>query len=176
MCAMALSRREVLILGSVAAAAAVAGGVVGALALQRRTGAGHLLAAAFPDLSGKPTPVAHWRGKALVCNFWATWCAPCREEIPLLDAVQQRHGAQLQVLGIAIDNAANVAKFAESVRIGYPLLVAGSAGIDLMARLGNNSGALPFTVLLDRRGRLAGRKLGAYSAAELDREMVALLQ
>lgn len=173
---MALKRREALILGAVAAAAAVAGGLFGAFALQRSSGAAELLAARFPDLSGRAQPLSAWRGKPLVCNFWATWCAPCREEIPLFDALQQTHGAQLQVVGIAIDNADNVAKFAESLRMRYPVLVAGTAAIDLMASLGNTSGALPFTVLLDRHGRVATHKLGAYSEAELEREVAALLQ
>ena len=170
-------RRDALILGAVAAGAAAIGGVVGALALQSRSGAAELLASRFTDLSGEPRRLVEWQGKALVCNFWATWCAPCREEIPLLGAAQQQFQTRgLQVVGIAIDNAANVREYGLSIRIGYPVLLADSAGIDVMRSLGNTSGGLPFTVLLDRKGRLIERRLGPYTAASLEAAVAALLQ
>jgi thiol-disulfide isomerase/thioredoxin len=118
-----------------------------------------------------------WQGKALLCNFWATWCAPCREEIPLLTAAQHQHGAKnLQIVGIAIDNASNVAEFAKSTGIGYPILLADATAIDLLRRLGNKGGGLPYTVALDRHGRIAERKLGAYAEAELSATIAGLLQ
>lgn len=157
--------------------AAAVGGVVGVVALQSRSGAAELLGSDFRDLQGQPRRLVEWQGKALLCNFWATWCAPCREEIPLLNAAQQQHGAQrFQVVGIALDNAANVRKFADSVKIAYPVWLAGSAGLELMRRLGNTSGGLPFTVMLDRRGRMQSRKLGAFSASELSTDVAALLR
>lgn len=174
---MTPGRRDALILGGVAAAAAVIGGVTGALVLQSRSGAAELLGASFPDLSGQIRRLTEWRGKALLANFWATWCAPCREEIPLLNAAQQQHGASgLQVVGIGIDNAENIRQFTRTVPIRYPVLVADAGGIDLMRELGNSQGGLPFNVLLDRQGRLAGRKLGAYSAADLQNALAALLR
>jgi len=174
---MTPGRRDALILGAVALGAAAVGGVVGALALQARSGAADLLASRFPDLSGQPRQLLEWRGRSLVCNFWATWCAPCREEIPLLNAAQHKYAPEgVQIVGIALDNAANVGEFGRSVKISYPVLLAGSPAIDLMRRLGNASGGLPFTVLLDRRGRLAGRKLGAFSAADLDTAVADLLR
>lgn len=174
---MSPGRREALILGGVAAGAAAIGGVVGALVLQSGSGAAELLASRFADLSGRPRRLVEWRGKALLVNFWATWCAPCREEIPLLDAAQQQSGARgLQVVGIAIDNAANVRQYASSVKMDYPVLLADSAAVGLMRSLGNTSGGLPFTVLLDRSGRLVDRRLGPYSAAELQAAVAALLQ
>jgi thiol-disulfide isomerase/thioredoxin len=163
-----------LILGSVAAAAAVAGGVAGALALQSRTGAGELLASAYPDLSGRERRLLEWQGRPLLCNFWATWCAPCREELPLLDALHREN--RVQVVGIAIDNAANVRDFLENVRVGYPVLIAGASAIDLMRRLGNRSGGLPYTVVLDAAGRVRHRRLGAYSPEELRTEVSQLLR
>src|SRR5688572_10769964 len=112
---MILPRRELLILGTVAAAAAVTGGIVGALTLQSRSGAADLLSARYPDLDGTLRRLADWQGRALVCNFWATWCAPCREEIPVLDALQARHAANvLQVVGIAVDSAANVREYVKA--------------------------------------------------------------
>ncbi len=174
---MTPGRREALILGAVAAGAALIGGVTGALVLQSRSGAAELLGASFPDPTGKTRRLAEWRGKALVVNFWATWCAPCREEIPLLDAAQQQHAsAGLQVVGIGIDSAANVAEFMRTVRITYPVLIAGATGIDLMRELGNSAGGLPFNVLLDRQGRVVGRRLGAYSPTELQSALAGLLR
>src|SRR2546425_344854 len=85
---MALARREALILGAIAAGAAVAGGLLGALALQAQSGAGDLLATPFRDLSGARRTLREWRGRVVLCNFWATWGAPCREEIPMLIAVR----------------------------------------------------------------------------------------
>ena len=174
---MTPGRRDALILGGVAVGAAAVGGVVGALALQTRSGTADLLASRFPDLSGQRRRLIEWQGKALLCNFWATWCVPCREEIPLLNAAQQQYAVDgLQVVGIAIDNAANVRQFAQSFEIRYPILLADSTALDLMRNLGNTAGGLPFTVLLDRRGRLAERKLGAYSASGLEAAVGGLLQ
>jgi thiol-disulfide isomerase/thioredoxin len=174
---MTPGRRDALILGAVAVGAAVVGGVVGALALQSRSGAAHLLASSFAEPSGQRRRLTEWQGKVLLCNFWATWCAPCREEIPLLNAAQQQHGPNgLQVVGIAIDNAVNVFEFKNTTRIAYPVLLGDASAIDLMRRLGNANGALPFSVLLDRRGRLKDRKLGAYSATDLNSAIVGLLQ
>ena len=171
------ARRDFLILGAVAAGAALAGGVVGALALQSRTGAAELLSSSFHDLSAQPRRLSEWQGRSLLCNFWATWCGPCREELPLLDAAQQQHaGNGLQVVGIGIDNATNIREYAKIVKVGFPLLVGEFQAIDVMRRLGNRSGGLPFTAVLDRAGRLRNRKLGAYSPAELNSEIAALLR
>ena len=172
-----IPRREFLILGAVAGGAALAGGVAGALALQSRSGAAELLSARFHDLSDQPRRLSEWQGRSLLCNFWATWCGPCREELPLLDAAQQQHARDgLQVVGIAVDNAANIREYVKLVKVGFPLLVGDARAIALMRRLGNRSGGLPFTAVLDRAGRLRHRKLGAYSAAELDTEVAALLR
>ncbi|MCD6042798.1 MAG: thioredoxin, partial [Burkholderiales bacterium] len=83
---MTLRRRELLVLGGTGLAAAAAGALVGVLTLQSRSGAAELLAARFEDLEGRGRRLIDWRGRALLCNFWATWCAPCREEVPLLIA------------------------------------------------------------------------------------------
>src|SRR3954454_22371229 len=140
---MSPSRRN-LVLGAVAVAAAAAGGTVAVSTLQRQSGREELLAASFPDLSGRRRRLSEWRGRPLLCNFWATWCAPCREELPLLDAASRENAPNgLQVVGIAIDNAANVLKYLNSVQIGYTVLIAEGSAIGLMGTLGNSSGVLP---------------------------------
>ena len=170
-------RREGLILGGVAAAAAALGGLAGALTLQSGSGAATLLSTRFPDLAGHPRSLAEWRGRPLLCNFWATWCVPCREEIPLLNAAQQQYGPQgLQVVGIGIDSAANILDYAKSVKIDYPVLTASTGAIDMMRKLGNKAAALPYTVMLDRHGTLRARKLGAYSQSELESVLASSLR
>jgi thiol-disulfide isomerase/thioredoxin len=169
---MTPGRRRLVVLGGVGAAAALAGAVTGALLLQSRSGAAPLLASSFPDVSGGTRRIGEWQGRPLVCNFWATWCEPCREELPLLDQFYKEYDAKrLQVVGIAVDNAANVREFLKRVPLRFPLLIGGAEAIDLMRQLGNSSGALPFTVLLDANGRLRGRRLGPYTAAELSAEL-----
>lgn len=87
---MAINRRDALLLGAAGTAAALAGAVAGALVLQSRSGATELLAASFPDVNGRVRRLLDWRGTVLLCNFWATWCAPCREEVPMLVAARQQ--------------------------------------------------------------------------------------
>jgi thiol-disulfide isomerase/thioredoxin len=168
---MAKRRREVLILGG-AGLAAAAGGFLAGPALLRLGGnaeAEALRAASFGDLEGKPRRLAEWQGRILVCNFWATWCAPCREEIPMLVAARQKYaGFGVEIVGIAIDNASKVRQFSSTLNISYPILLAEADGLDLMRRLGNTGGGLPYTVVADRQGIPIHRKLGALKAPELD--------
>lgn len=169
---MTAGRREALILGAAGFAAAGAGFIAGPLLLQLGEddgGSRALFAASFPDLTGKPRRLAEWQGRVLLVNFWATWCAPCREEIPLLVAASQRYpSATVGIVGIAVDNAAKVVEFSGMLAISYPVLLAGTDGLDLMRQLGNNSGGLPYTVVADRRGTLTHRKLGALKQDDLD--------
>jgi len=166
---MALRRREALILGGIGAVAAAAGLFVGPMILQSRTGATDLLSARFPDLSGRVRGLSEWSGQVLVCNFWATWCPPCVEEIPILGDARKRFAPNgVEVVGIAVDSAANVAKFSKTTPLAYPILIAGGQGLDLLRKLGNRSGGLPFTVVLDRSGSIVATKLGAYEAPELE--------
>jgi thiol-disulfide isomerase/thioredoxin len=168
---MVPGRREALILGAAGIAAAAAGFLAGPALLRLGvSGEGEALRSArFADLEGRPRRLAEWRGKILLCNFWATWCAPCREEIPLLVAASQKYGASgVEIVGIAIDNAAKVREFAASFNISYTVLLAEADGLDLMRQLGNSGGGLPYTVVADRQGALVHHKLGALKQAELD--------
>jgi thiol-disulfide isomerase/thioredoxin len=174
---MANARREALILGGVGLAAAAAGALVGVFALQARSGAAELLAAPLHDLDGRQRRLLDWKGKVLLCNFWATWCAPCREEIPLFVAAKQQWlSPALEIVGIGIDSAANIIQFARSYKINYPLLVAGATGVELLRGLGNRSGLLPFSVMLDRNGALVQRWLGAFTEANLRQVLASLVR
>jgi thiol-disulfide isomerase/thioredoxin len=108
------------------------------------------------DASGIPHKLSQWQGKPLVVNFWATWCAPCVEEMPELSALQaDLHSKGVQVIGIGIDTAENIESFAAKYKISYPLYVAGTNGIELSRQLGNKNGGLPFTVIFDKQGLVA---------------------
>ncbi len=123
----------------------------------------------YPDLQGKPTALATLRGKPAVVNFWARWCAPCRQEIPELNALAARAGDRLAVVGIALeDHSANAIDFARAYEIAYPVAFAGAGGgIALMKALGNELGGLPFTVVLDAEGQVVYRKTGLLKPEDL---------
>ncbi len=145
-------------------------------AIQRGGGAVALSGFEFDDLEGRPRRLGEWQGKPVLINFWATWCPPCREEIPLFIEAQQRLGDRgLHVVGIAIDQAEAVVRYRDTTGIGYPLLLGGAAGMEAMARLGNSRGALPYTVAIDGSGRVVATKLGAYQPAELEKLLQALV-
>lgn len=165
-------RRKALALAGIGAGAATAGALVGALVVQSESGAARLLSARFPDLDGRSRRLLDWRGQVLACNFWATWCAPCREEIPLLIAARQQHSLRgLEIVGIGLDNADKIREFAAKFAIPYPVLIAGTDAIEVMHGLGNKAGGLPYTVVLDRAGRLVERRLGAYEKTELEQAL-----
>lgn len=121
------------------------------------------------DLAGKTHSLGNWRGKVVLLNFWATWCPPCREEIPLFIDLQRRYAQQgLQIVGISIDNPEAVARYWQEMKINYPLLIADDTTYELMTAYGNRQGGLPYSVLIAADGRIAGVKIGAYHRAELE--------
>jgi thiol-disulfide isomerase/thioredoxin len=127
-----------------------------------------LFAQTFDDVEGRPQPISQWQGRLLVVNFWATWCAPCVEEMPELQSMHTEYAARgVTVIGLAIDNAAAVRQFRDRLRLDLPLLVAGAAGSDLGRQLGNSLGALPYTAVINTRGQVVRSKLGRVRAAEL---------
>jgi peroxiredoxin len=129
-----------------------------------------LFAATFPDPDGQAQPIAQWRGRPLVVNFWATWCPPCVEEMPALQQVRNTYlGRGVEVIGIGIDSAGKIAEFRDKYRITLPLLVAGAGGSQLNRALGNDSGALPYTVLIGSDGRVRERHLGQIKPEQLRR-------
>lgn len=136
----------------------------------------HLPPLRMKDLDGREQDGAQWNGRVRLINFWATWCGPCREEIPMLIAAQRSHGtAGLQVIGVAMDEAAPVREFQEQFGIDYPLLAGDTDVMEYAARLGNGNLGLPFTVIAGRDGRILYRKLGTLTHEEIDREVGAAL-
>lgn len=122
-----------------------------------------LLALTLPNASEVSQPLSQWRGKMLVVNFWATWCSPCREEMPGFSRLQSKYADKgVQFVGIAFDSADKVQKFSLQTPVSYPLLI-GSAGLlPITAGLGNPAGGLPFTALIGRDGRLLQTRLGIW--------------
>ena len=122
----------------------------------------------FDKPDGGQIALASLRGQPLVLNFWATWCPPCVEEMPLLDRFQREHqGAGWRVLGLAVDSAAPVREFLALHPVAFAIGLAGMEGVALSRALGNERGALPFSVIFDSRGDAVEKKLGTLTANEL---------
>lgn len=139
--------------------------------------AAEIYATHYPDLQGKSQALGNWQGKILVLNFWATWCPPCREEIP--DFIQLHaaySGKNVAIVGIALDGQAAVSEFSNNFGIHYPLLMGGMEGYDFAARLGNTSKGIPFTAVLNPEGKVVYVGLGAIRKAELAKVLDVLLQ
>lgn len=135
-----------------------------------------LYALNLPDLKGQSQPLSQWRGQVLVVNFWATWCAPCREEIPELVKLQTRHaGHGLQIVGISIDQADKTAEFATNFNINYPVLMGSFDVIELSRQAGNEKRVLPFTVVFNRQGQIAATELGGLTMDKLEKVLKPLL-
>ena len=131
---------------------------------------------ALPDPDGKEQRLDQWRGKVLVVNFWATWCAPCREEMPEFIKAQNEHGGKgLQFVGIAVDQADKVQQFAKEIGLNYPTLIGGFGAMELSKTLGNDKMALPFTVVVGRDGKVVHTQLGELKPAKLQSIVTQLL-
>jgi thiol-disulfide isomerase/thioredoxin len=128
-----------------------------------------LFASTLIDTTGKSQPFAQWQGKTLVVNFWATWCPPCREEMPAFSRLQTKYAANgVQFVGIAIDSADMVREFSLQYPTTYPLLIGGAEGVELTRNLGNPRLALPYTLIVSATGRPSFARLGTLSEHELD--------
>ncbi len=125
------------------------------------TAVGALMQLTLPDPAGKQRKKSEWQGKVLLVNFWATWCPPCVAEMPELEALQAERGSKgLQIVGIGIDSPSNIREFSEKHKITYPLLVGGLQGTDVSRSFGNETGGLPFTVLIGTDGTVKQAYMG----------------
>ena len=135
-----------------------------------------VLAAKFMGLDDKPQALEQWRGKVLVVNFWATWCAPCREEIPTFIKFQDQYGARgVQFVGLAIDQKERVGPYARDIGINYPVLVGGLESMDFARQVGNRRGVLPFTLMIDRSGKVVSAEIGILKPEKLESLLKPLL-
>ncbi len=113
--------------------------------------------------------MAAFRGKPLLVNFWATWCPPCIEELPMIDAFWREHeGKGMQVLALAIDQPSAVRRFLERQPLSFPVGLAGLAGTELAKSLGNTASGLPFSVFFAKDGSIYLQKLGQLKQSDLD--------
>jgi thiol-disulfide isomerase/thioredoxin len=136
-----------------------------------------LYATQLADLKGQAQSLGQWQGKLLVLNFWATWCVPCREEIPRLIEAQRKHSAQsVQIVGVAIDSAEKAAVYSREIGMNYPVLVDEAGGLALARRLGNQPSVLPFTAFVDGQGRVSATVAGGVDQKGLEQMLVRLLE
>ena len=167
------NRRSILYAGVAAVAASIGAGV----AWKRQAGGGlsadalaQLWSAEFETPSGETLSMKALQGRPLVINFWATWCTPCIEEMPLIDAFfRQNDSKGWQVVGLAIDQPSRVRQFLSQFPVSYSIGLAGLNGTEMSKKLGNEVGGLPFTVVLDANGRLIQRKLGKLSVDDINK-------
>jgi thiol-disulfide isomerase/thioredoxin len=126
------------------------------------------------DLEGIPRSISEWDGQVVLVNFWAPWCKPCRAEMPMLMQLQRDYGARgLQVVGLAIDDPEPVRRFAEELRINYPLTADLMATLSVQEAYGDTR--LPYSVLIDREGRIVFRKAGELARPEIEAQILPLL-
>ncbi len=130
----------------------------------------------YADLQGRPLSLKQWSGKVLVVNFWATWCPPCREEMPGFSRLQKKYADNgVQFVGIGVDDADKIVQFQKEFPVDYPLAVAELDAMSLTAELGNSTEGLPFTVFIDRTGHLRLAKVGRMSEPEVERQLAEML-
>lgn len=144
---------------------------------ESQQGAKAILEASLPDLKGDDQAVSQWLGKVMVVNFWATWCTPCREEIPEFVEAQSKYGDQgLIFVGIAIDQPDKVKMFSQEFGINYPVLIGSFNTWSLLEAAGNRMSALPYTVVLNRSGEIVDTYLGRVNLKKLEKLIEPLLK
>ena len=135
-----------------------------------------LFSSKLPNLSGQTQALSQFRGKSLVVNFWATWCPPCREEMPELSQFHQKYqDKNVVVLGLAIDDLENVQAFNQTQAVSYPLLADNDTAMALSQNLGNDRGVLPYTVVIRPDGSIAEVFFGQVNEAVLEQSVTPII-
>ena len=167
-----MNRRQWLMIGGISVLALVAGIFSSHWISQTGLASDPSIKAFFanpwktPD--GKSANSDDWRGKVLVVNFWASWCPPCVEEMPTLDKIAQEYASKnVLIVGIGIDSPSNIRQFLEKTPVSYPIMIGGLDGSALAKQMGNAQGALPYTVIINAKGKSVFTKLGKISEEEL---------
>jgi thiol-disulfide isomerase/thioredoxin len=146
-------------------------------AAQDAASADPFFALTLDDTQDKPLALESLRGKPIIVNFWARWCGPCRDEIPeLVSAYKKNKAKGLAVVGIALEeNTANVREFAAAYKMDYLVVLAKDQGLAIMQSLGNDRAVLPYTLAIDRNGKVVGKKIGVLKDDDLDRMLAHLM-
>lgn len=166
----ALNKRGLL--AGVAAAAGLAGAGFAWWRMTPVTAADPMVDAfwqlSFEQPDGSPLTMQSFKGKPLLLNFWATWCPPCVEELPLLESIwRQNRDKNLQMIGLAVDQPSSVRRFLAQNQLTFPMGLAGLTGTELGRNLGNTASALPFSVLFNARGQVIAQKMGKLETHDL---------
>lgn len=139
------------------------------------TAVGALMQLSFTDAEGNQRKMSEWQGKVILLNFWATWCPPCVSEMPELVELQSELGGKnLQIVGIGIDSRSNIREFALKHQISYPLLIGGMEGTAVSKQFGNDTGGLPFTVLIGADGTIRKTYMGRLDMQKVRGDLAAL--
>jgi len=148
----------------------------GPVAVEADVAPGAILATRFADRQGQSRTLGEFQGKVVVLNFWATWCAPCREEMPGFSRLQERwRDRGIRFVGVSDEERAKVDRFADGIGIAYPLWTGDAEVMGLSKRLGNRLGVLPHTVLLDGDGRVLESRIGIYPEKLLEERLAAIV-
>ncbi len=143
----------------------------------RKLSSQSLFSASLPNENGVSQQLSQYKGKVIVLNFWATWCPPCREEMPELSALHKEYQAKnVVVLGIAIDELTQVKIFTKETPVSYPLFAAEEDGMSLGNSLGNDKGVLPYTVIINSDGKVVKTYFGRITKSLLETTLNPLLQ
>ncbi|WP_455210431.1 TlpA family protein disulfide reductase [Kaarinaea lacus] len=130
----------------------------------------------LPDIDGVQHNIREWQGNVIVLNFWATWCPPCRKETPMFVELQEEWGSRgLQFVGVAIDEINKVKEFMDTYGVNYPMLIGVDDAIEISKAYGNRFGALPYTVIIDRKGNIAHVQRGELERNVAEKTIKALL-
>jgi len=129
----------------------------------------------FKDITGKKVSLSDFKGKVILLDFWATWCVPCKQEIPGFIELQKKYGDRgLQIIGLSVDDSMNMAKtYATQMKMNYPILLA--EGKEDILKAYDPIPSIPVSIIIDRGGRIASRHLGIASMDVFEKEIVPLL-